>query len=120
MQSILKLSEAIFCIIMLVGFEACGHSRESEAPGVQGTLRGVVYVVGNEPFTYLALQDSAGEMHRIHGTKNLEDALYQRQGKEVVITVVRTEQLREGPVIEFSGISFPSSHRGGPADSTGR
>ncbi len=110
----------LYCLALMLGFNACGHSRDSESGITPGTMRGVVYVVGNEPFTYLALQDSAGAMHRIHGAKELEDVLYQRQGKTVVITVVGTEQQGEGPVINFNGITFPSNHPGAPADSTGR
>ena len=99
---------------------ACGPSRESAAPQGAGTIRGIVYVVGNEPFTYLALQDSSGSMHRLRGPKELENVLYQRQGKMAVVTIVSTEQEPEGPITVISKATFPTHQTGGPADSTGR
>ncbi len=104
----------------LAGFGACSQVQQTEGQIVQRSLRGVVYVVGNEPFIRLALQDSAGVIHTVQGPKELENVLYQRQGKEVVVTVVGTEQQSEGPVVQFNGVVFPASRAVGPADSTGR
>lgn len=117
-ESQMKLSMTVlFPALVLAGLYGCGHSRDSEALERQGTLKGVVYVVGNEPFTHLAVQDSAGRMHRITGPKAVEDLLYQRQGKTVEVTVVGTEQESEGPIVRISGLVHPPVLPGGPADS---
>ena len=114
------IAQFMIVAALLASAYACGPSRESAPAQTAGTMRGVVYVVGNEPFTSLALQDSSGTMHRLRGPKKLEDVLYQRQGKVAVVTVVNTEQHPEGPIVVISGATFPTHQPGGPADTTGR
>ena len=102
----------------LATFPGCRHAREAEGMQAGGTLRGTVYVIGNEPFTALALQDSLGRMHRVHGPKKLEDLLFQRQGKVVTVTIVGTTQSPDGPVTEIDRAGFPDLPPDVPIDST--
>ncbi len=45
---------------------------------------GVVYVTGNEPFTFLSIQTGDGVMHRIHNdTSDVYRALQKLQGQKV-------------------------------------
>jgi len=111
---------ALLLLPLLAGICSCVHSRESDDMTAQRTLKGTIYVIGNEPFTHLALQDSAGRMHRIKGPKAVEDVLYQRQGKPVVLTVVGTAEEAEGPVIQISGMTESPASPKVPADSVGR
>lgn len=111
---------ALLLVPLLAGFFGCVHSRESDDMTAQRTLKGTIYVVGNEPFTHLALQDSAGRMHRIKGPKAIEDVLYQRQGKPVVLTVVGTAEEAEGPVLQISSMAESPAPQKTPADSVAR
>jgi hypothetical protein len=98
----------------------CRQSREVETSSSSRILRGTIYVIGNEPFTALAIQDSLGRMHRIHGPKHLEDLLLQRQGKPATVTIVGTTQHADGAVAEIGAVEFPVIPAREPADSTGR
>ena len=115
-----SVSFLVLFTFSIAAIPGCGNSHQLGDPITRGTLRGVIYVIGNEPFTSLALQDSLGQMHRIHGPKDLENILYQRQGKAVAVTVVGTNQGAEGPVVEIGALLAPPILLPSPADSTNR
>ncbi len=77
--------------VVLVGVRCAG---EKEA--IKGTVMGTIYVIGNEPFTSLAVQDSTGKMYRISTMKDVRERLLARQGKIVVLEYSRVDTTREG------------------------
>ncbi len=63
-------------------------SSAEESDTAMTVLRGIVYRIGNEPFTSLAIQDSAGIMHTIEKDTISEYRLLEElQGRTVEIHV---------------------------------
>jgi hypothetical protein len=65
-------------------------------------LSGTVYVVGNEPFTSVAVECSNGTMYRIKTTKELEKRLRGLQGKKVELEYTKLARSHEGQTITVS------------------
>jgi hypothetical protein len=77
----LKSALVLSLVLALVSF-ACSSQNESTRPAE--SLVGVLYVTGNEPFTFLSIQTEDGAMHRIHkDTTELSRALQKLQGQKL-------------------------------------
>lgn len=61
-------------------------------------LVGQVFVIGNEPFTKLALKLEDGQTCVLAGTKEIEALLLQHQGQTVQILTTGSEETSEGKV----------------------
>jgi hypothetical protein len=74
------------CVVAL----ACGSS---------GTIIGTIYVIGNEPFTQVAIQDSTGAIFRIETTKEIEQRLREMQGRKVTLEYSNVTTTEDGKII---------------------
>lgn len=81
--SVGSLRSALLVSLALVS-SACVGQKESTRPAE--SIVGVVYVTGNEPFTFLSVQTDDGVMHRIHkDTTELYRELQKLQGQKVLL-----------------------------------
>jgi hypothetical protein len=76
------------------------------ASTVNDTVTGVLYVIGNEPFTKLGLQTPDGTMYILKCTKEIESDLRTKQGKIVNIHYNGTEQILEGQALKVVRIEY--------------
>ena len=83
-------------MVVLLSVVLVGVTCAGEIETIKGTLTGTIYVIGNEPFTSLALQDSTGKMYRISTMKDVRDRLLARQGRLVVLEYSKADTTREG------------------------
>jgi uncharacterized protein YcfL len=63
---------------------------------IRGTIQGTVFVVGNEPFTTLAVEVSQGKMYRIATSADIRQRLLTLQGKKVEVQYSRVDTTAEG------------------------
>ncbi len=63
MKSVVRWSRAL--AFGLMALSACGCHAQREAATVVGSLTGILFVTGNEPFTDISLQTVDGRMHTI-------------------------------------------------------
>jgi hypothetical protein len=70
----------------------CSSHKET----IRGTIQGTVFVVGNEPFTALAVEVSQGEMYRIATSSDVRQHLLALQGKKVEVQYSRIDTTAEG------------------------
>jgi hypothetical protein len=68
-------------------------------------LSGTVYVVGNEPFTSVAVECSNGKMYRIKTTKELEKRLRTLQGKKVELQYTKLVRAGDTQTITVSVVT---------------
>lgn len=87
----------LILFVMLLAAPGCAGEKET----VKGTVRGTIYVIGNEPFTSLAIQDSLGTMYRISASKEIQDKLLARQGKMVELEYSRIDTNYEGVTLSI-------------------
>jgi hypothetical protein len=74
------------------------------------TVTGVLYLVGNEPFTKLGLQIPDGTMYILKCTKEVESDLRSNQGKIVNVHYNGMEQIPEGQVLRVVKIEYQNQH----------
>ncbi len=60
---------------------------------------GSIYVIGNEPFTSLAIEGPEGKMYRISASKKIEQRLRGLQGKKVEVEYSKLSLSAEGYTI---------------------
>jgi len=76
-----------FPYLALLGL-ACAAQR--------ATIEGAVVVVGNEPFTSVAIQTTSGTVYRIAAPPALERRLRQVQGMKILAEYSRMDSTAEG------------------------
>lgn len=69
-----------------------------------GKIVGTIYVIGNEPFTQVAVEDSAGIIYRIETTKELERQLRGLQGRKVELSYSKLTTTEIGKTIAVGSI----------------
>ena len=92
----------LYLILLIVPF--LGAQCTSQRETLKGTIKGTIYVIGNEPFTSLAVQPSDGKMYRISTTKDIHARLLKLQGKIVELEYSKVDTTKEG--ITFSVKQF--------------
>lgn len=80
---------AIICLMLL----ACASS---------GKVVGTIYIMGNEPFTSVALETPEGKVYRVSTTKELEQRLRGLQGRKVELEFTKIARSPEGQTIVVS------------------
>lgn len=68
----------ILFFTLILGIIGCAGSCNTT-----NKLRGTLYVAGNEPFTYLALDSNDGTIYKIECADSLKKDLWKLQGKTV-------------------------------------
>lgn len=77
----------------------------------RGAIEGSVVVVGNEPFTEVAIQTPGGGVYRVSAPPDLERRLRQVQGMKVLAEYSRIDSTAQGlkiVVTEFKTLSEQS------------
>jgi uncharacterized membrane protein len=82
-------------LLAVVGILGCSSS---------GKVVGTIYVIGNEPFTQVAVEDSAGTLYRIETTKELERQLRSMQGRKVELRYSKLTTTEIGKTIAVESI----------------
>ncbi len=113
-----------FCLAWLA---ALGFAMACTLPGCTSsgtratslnTATGRVYVIGNEPFTKVALEVSAGTMYVLECAPDMEAMLRRKQGRMVKIHFTKTGRVPEGLSVkvvrteEVPGPASPDGHEG--------
>jgi hypothetical protein len=62
----------------------------------RATIEGSIIVVGNEPFTSVAIQTSKGAVYRVSAPPRLEQRLRQVQGMKILAEYSRIDSTAEG------------------------
>jgi len=73
---------------------------------VNDTVTGVLYIIGNEPFTKLGLQTLDGTMYILKCTKEIESGLRTKQGKIVTVHYDGMEQIPDGQTLKVVKIEY--------------
>jgi hypothetical protein len=81
-------------VLLTVAIIGVGCTGEKEA--TKGTVQGTVYVIGNEPFTSIAVEDSQGKMLRLSTSKEVQQQLLGLQGRKVEVHYSRIDTTAEG------------------------
>ncbi len=68
----------VLCFTFILGIISCSGSRNTA-----NKLSGTLYVAGNEPFTYLALDTKGGIIYKIECADSLKKDLWQLQGETI-------------------------------------
>lgn len=74
--------------LVLIGLVACAGNNY-----IKHGLTGRVYVAGNEPFTFLAIESSQGEIFKISCSDSLKKELWRFQGEEVKLKLTEIQKL---------------------------
>ena len=78
-------------------FASCSSSKTCCSDG--DSFTGTITVVGNEPFTNLALQVSGGETYLLECEKELAESLAKEQGKTYKIKFNETKKHSRGTML---------------------
>jgi hypothetical protein len=84
----------LFAFLIAVFFFSCRAAQRSSAP--PQTFVGEVYVIGNMPFTRLALKIDQQQTYVLDCPKEVENTLMQHQGQTVKILARPGERTPEG------------------------
>jgi hypothetical protein len=83
-------------IVVLLTVAIIGVSCAGEKEATKGTIQGTIYVIGNEPFTSLAVQDSEGRMYRLSTSTETRQRLLALQGRKVIVEYSKIDTTAEG------------------------
>jgi hypothetical protein len=95
-RTVLIISILIFAALFSTGCSCgCGNTEKN-------TVKGFITVIGNEPFTKLAVKTDNGKFFVLKGSKELNAELNQKQGSYYVIQYgdLRTEDGNEVLIVE--------------------
>jgi hypothetical protein len=87
---------ALFCIISVL-ISGCASSKDALTEN--GAITGMLKVVGNEPFTRLALQAADGKTYILECSKELRGLLLQHQGYQTTVEYDSVRQSFEGTTL---------------------
>jgi len=76
---IVRKISLFFIFIVIINCSLFNKTRETR------TIEGVVFITGNEPFTRLALEDIKGNVYYLQCGEEIQETLWDLQGKEVLI-----------------------------------
>jgi len=91
--------ERVF-IIILAAFVLVSCSASKQTSTEEGTVTGRIFVVGNEPFTNLAIQTNDGKMILLRCDKKISVELSSMQGSLAKIKYNGTEQSPRGSMLK--------------------
>jgi len=90
--------QLLFFAVLLNGGWLLSCASSKHATTQSQTLVGQVFVIGNVPFTRLALKVEGGQTYVLAGTKEIETMLQQHQGQVIQILTTGVEETSEGKV----------------------
>jgi hypothetical protein len=77
---------------LLFFLSTCTGHKET----IKGTIQGTIYVIGNEPFTSLAVEDPQGKMLRLSASEEVREQLLKLQGRKVEVQYSKIDTTAEG------------------------
>ncbi len=100
MKRSIPLKRRRFFSLLLVAISVCGCVGSKQSIPERGTITGRIFVIGNEPFTKLAIETSEGLMYPLKCDKATEFELRKNQGHMVHIEYDGIEQAPEGRTLQ--------------------
>jgi hypothetical protein len=98
--SVWELPLRLVFIIMILPALLLPNGCSSHKETTRGTIQGTVFVVGNEPFTTLAVEVSQGKMYRIASSADIRQHLLALQGKKVELQYSSVDTTAEGIMLQ--------------------
>lgn len=98
----MKHKSIVFGILLLLGLLAVSCASKQAVKAKANTVSGIVQLVGNDPFTTVAIHGSDGKVYRIVAPKGIENRLRKLQGKRVVVEYSSMTTTVEGPVVSVT------------------
>lgn len=89
--------QAFLSTCLLILFISCCSSKKTST--VVQTVIGTIQVIGNEPFTQLALETEDGTVYLLKAEGDIIEELFKHQGQFVKIQYKGIEELPEGKSI---------------------
>ncbi|MEE9190031.1 MAG: hypothetical protein V3U16_04585 [Candidatus Neomarinimicrobiota bacterium] len=89
----------IITVILILFFSPSGCTGIN-----QQTIKGRLYVTGNEPFTQIAVETKEGEVYRLQGVKDIIGELRSLQGQIVSLTckdIKTIDRFQSATVVKF-------------------
>jgi hypothetical protein len=96
----------IWLLFSVIAFCGCAGSKQSNTE--RGTITGRIFVVGNEPFTKIAVETAEGVMVLLRCDKKTEQELRKNQGHTVQIEYDGIEQAPEGRTLRVTKAEISS------------
>jgi hypothetical protein len=93
--------------ILLTSFWVNSCSSSRHVIPEQGLLVGIIYRIGNDPFTKFGLQTSEGTVYILHCSKEIESKLMTKQGKSLQVHYSGRNQSPEGFILRVVKIVSP-------------
>jgi len=89
-------------MFMVFALASCSTSQQLNSE--KGIVEGIIYSVGNEPFTKLGIQALDGTMYVLKYTKEIEQVLNTKQGKKVKLHYEKAMPSPEGLTLIVTSI----------------
>ena len=90
------MARILFTPALFVALSIAGCSAGETASAPASVAWGRILVIGNEPFTSLALETDSGKVYVLHCDPATRNILLRRQGERVKISYKETEPVPEG------------------------
>lgn len=84
---------------------SCSSSKDSAQVEVK-TIKGRVFVVGNSPFTHMALQTDSTTVYLLDCSKEIQEQLSEHQGNLAEVSYSGTVETPEGKALKVTGASL--------------
>lgn len=91
----------ILFFAFILGIIGCAGSSETN-----NKLTGTLYVAGNEPFTFLALDANEAKIYKIECTDSLKKDLWQLQGKKIKLKYSEIKEFDRFNIAVVTGYSI--------------
>ena len=102
-RSLVCSSHDVVLIVLILLVSGAGCTRTSELSGNEArTIVGKVYVMGNEPFTRLAVEMENKQVYVLHCSKEIETMLLSKQGQLVRVHIKSMMNIPEGKAVEVT------------------
>jgi hypothetical protein len=83
-------------LVVLISVAIVGLTCAGEKEATKGTIQGTIFVIGNEPFTSLAVEVSEGRMYRLSTSTETRQRLLALQGRKVIVEYSKIDTTAEG------------------------
>lgn len=88
----------VFFLVLLLSLVSCSSSKDSDKD--TRNLKGRIFVVGNSPFTHLALQVDSVTTYLLNCNEEIRKSLSEYQGNFAEITYRDTEETPDGKALK--------------------
>lgn len=100
----MKIFNVLLLIVLLLS-ASCSSSKDS-AQGEVKTIKGRVFVVGNSPFTHMALQTDSTTVYLLDCSEEIRKQLSEHQGNFAEVSYKDTVETPEGKALKVTGASL--------------